>query len=245
MERLATGIEGLDDMLHGGLLPETAVLVRGAPGVGKTTLGLSYLIHGAQQGQPGLFITFEEFPETLYRDANNLGWDLRDMEEQGVLQTMFTSPQVLLASLEDPLSPLSEMLRTQGIKRLVLDSITHFQKLAVDSEALRALYNQLVNAFKRERITAILLSEASQMTTLMQDEVGHLLFVVDGVILLGYVESDSLMHRGLTILKLRGSDHAKEIRRFQIAPGGLVLGEPFHGTEGILSGSPRARRQAG
>ncbi|MCK4315446.1 MAG: hypothetical protein KAX24_06720, partial [Anaerolineae bacterium] len=69
-KRVPTGIKGLDEMLDGGLLPGSMVLVRGAPGTGKTSLALQFLIHGAaKHNEPGLLISFEEFPSSLYRDA--------------------------------------------------------------------------------------------------------------------------------------------------------------------------------
>src|SRR3954449_4941439 len=105
-QRLATGIAGLGTMLKGGFVPEAAILVRGAPGTGKTTLAFHYLLEGIKRGEPGLFISFEEFPKSLYRDAASLGWNLMDYETNGLLQMMFTSPEVLLASLSTPDSPL-------------------------------------------------------------------------------------------------------------------------------------------
>ena len=69
-KRATTGIKGLDDMLNGGFVPGSMTLLRGAPGTGKTSLGLQYLIHGAKKkNENGLLISFEEFPSSLYRDA--------------------------------------------------------------------------------------------------------------------------------------------------------------------------------
>ena len=244
VNRVSTGIKELDRMLQGGLLPRSAVLVRGAPGIGKTTLGLQFLIHSATvEDEPGLLVTFEEFPESIYRDAQNLGWDLRDLERQGQVSTYFTSPDVLRVSLESPDSPLSQIIRQRGITRLVLDSMTHFGKLADDPESLRRLYGGVINALKREGITSLLLSETPNAPALLRAEMDHLFYVVDGVILLCYVETDSAMLRALAILKMRGTGHGKEIRRFEIAPGGIRLLAPFQDHEAILTGSPRLRQQ--
>ena len=240
--RISTGIRKLDEMLHGGLIPEATVLVRGAPVTGKTTLGLQFLLQGIKLDQPALLVTFEEFPESIYRDAANLGWDLRALEERNLIRILFTSPEIFLASMEDPVSPMSELIREAGVKRLVLDSMTHFRKLERDPEKLRRMYSQVANAIKREGITSLLLSEAPNAPSLMEDETGHLLYVVDGVILLSYVETDSAMCRALTILKMRGADHAKDIRQYEIGEGGITLQERFKGQEAILSGAPRFRR---
>jgi circadian clock protein KaiC len=237
-ERLTTGISGLDSMLGGGLLQGSAVLVSGAPGVGKTTLGLQYLVTGASLGQPGLLVTFEEFPATLIRDADAMGWDLRALEAEGKLRLLFTSPEVFLKSLESPDSPLSETMHTIAPQRAVLDSVAHFQRLTSDRVELRHVYNSIVNGLKREGMTSLLLDEAARLLGPQYRYAGALPFLVDALVLMRYVEVDSAMRRAIAVLKMRGSTHAREIRSFSIGKNGVEVGEPFSGQEGILSGSP-------
>jgi len=238
-KRARTGISGLDEMLSGGLLEGSAVLIKGAPGTGKTTLGLQFLHHGAtQENEPGLLVTFEEFPHSLHRDAHSLGWDLRSLEEARKLKIIFTSPRVFLASLESPTSPLNRTIMEWGIRRVVLDSITHFNRLTTDSTELRNIYNKVVNGLKREGTTSVLTSEGMTVG-LDQAEKGRLSFVVDTIILLRYVEIESAMQRALLVLKMRGSDHIKGIHRFEIEEGGIRIVGKFEGQEGLLTGSPR------
>jgi len=236
-ERIATGSAGLDAMLEGGFLPNSMVLVRGAPGTGKTSLALQFLLQGARQNEAGLFISFEEFPRSLYRDARSLGWDLKEVEEQGWLHLMFTSPEVFLASLEPPESPLNRLIRDANIRRLVLDSVSHFDRLTDDDQELRRLYTRAVNGLRRERITALLLGEESR-SSYTQAFKGGLSFLVDAIILMRYVEIDSAMQRAILVLKMRGSAHAKEICRYVIDTGGLSVMDIFEGREGLLSGTP-------
>ncbi|OLE83789.1 MAG: hypothetical protein AUF79_18135 [Crenarchaeota archaeon 13_1_20CM_2_51_8] len=80
--RVRTGIAELDQMLRGGFMKGDAVMVAGSAGCGKTTLALQYLVNGAKLGEAGLYVTFEEMPDQIYRDAKNLGWDLRKLEEE-------------------------------------------------------------------------------------------------------------------------------------------------------------------
>ncbi len=101
MERVKTGIPGLDEMLHGGLLPQTATLVEGAPGTGKTTLGMQFIYYGiVEYNEPGIILTFEQFPSQFYRDAANFGWDFRRLEEEGKLRIIMSSPEVSLHDLQ-------------------------------------------------------------------------------------------------------------------------------------------------
>ncbi len=237
-DRVKTGVAGLDEMLSGGLIRGSVALVRGAPGTGKTTLGMQFLYNGiTQHEEPGILITFEEFPFSLHRDAEALGWDLRQLEKADKLRVIFTSPRIFLASLQSPDSPLNQTIREWGVERIVLDSVTHFERIARHPQELRETYNMVINGLKREGITTILTSEDSS-ARLGQREKGNLSFVVDTILMLRYVEIESAMQRAMVVLKMRGSSHAKEIRRFEITPGGIVVGEPFEGREGILTGSP-------
>jgi circadian clock protein KaiC len=225
-------------MLGGGFLPSSVVLLRGAPGTGKTSLSLQFLIHGAvEENEPGLMITFEEFPSSLYRDAMSLGWDLQQLEREGKLHLMFTSPEVFLAGLETPGSPLDRVLQEGDIRRLVLDSASHFNRLTSDQQELRHVYTRVANGLRREGVTSILLGEESQ-SELRRTDRGGLSFIVDGIILMRYVEIESAIQRAIVVLKLRGSDHAKEIRRYEIRKGGLVVTDVFEGREGLLTGIP-------
>ncbi|NLE77929.1 MAG: AAA family ATPase [Chloroflexi bacterium] len=230
---------GLDEMLSGGFVPGTSVLVRGAPGTGKTTLALQFLYHGAKNlGENGLLVSFEEFPQSLYRDALALGWDLHALEEASRLRVMFTSPAVFLAALQSPSSELNRTIRELQVCRVALDSVSHFVRLGEDPTELRDAYNMVVNGLKREGTTALLTAEDTR-TSLPRQEKGRLSYVVDAIVLLRHIEIDSAMQKGLVILKMRGSHHAKEIRQFTIGPGGIALGQPFERREGLLSGSPR------
>ncbi len=233
--RVATGVPGLDEMLSGGLVPGSSVLVRGAPGCGKTSLGLQFLVYGARNNDPGLFISFEEFPASIHRDAESLGWNLAELEEAGQLHLMFTTPQVLLDSLASPQSALARLMMDGSIQRVVLDSVTHFSRLTDDPVKLRAIYNTVVNGLKREGVTSLLLGEESRSPDPRQER-GKLSYVVDGIIMLRYVEVESAMQRAIVVLKMRGVDHAKEIRRVEIRRGGMVVTDTFEGRENILSG---------
>jgi circadian clock protein KaiC len=237
-KRVSTGIKGLDDMLGGGFLPGSMALVRGAPGTGKTSLALQFLISGTtKQKEPGLLISFEEFPSSLHRDAESLGWDLQGLVADGHLHLMFTSPEVFLASLESPDSPLNQLILESNIKRLVLDSVSHFDRLTDDAQELRKMYTSVVNGLRREGITAVLLGEKGRVDYRYAFK-GGLSFIVDCIILMRYVEIESTMQRAVVVLKMRGSDHAKQIRRYEITSGGIQVLDVFEGREGILSGMP-------
>jgi circadian clock protein KaiC len=174
-ERLTSGSPAFDEMLRGGFVPESAILLRGAPGTGKTTFAFQYLIEGLRQNQPGMMVSFEEFPESLYRDAASLGWDLKAFEQEGLLHIMFTSPEVFLHSLASPESSLIRRLHDHNIQRIALDSLTHFTRLTTNTHELRDIYNRIINGVRREQLTGLYLGEEMR-SDFTVDEKGRLSF---------------------------------------------------------------------
>jgi circadian clock protein KaiC len=234
-ERIISGVPGLDGMLSGGFIPQSAILVRGAPGTGKTTLGLQYLLEGARHQQPGLFVSFEEFPQSLYRDASSLGWDLAALEKSGDLRMIFTSPNVLQQSLSQPESLITQAIHEHKIQRVVVDSLTHFTRVENEGHELRRIYHQIINAFRREGTTAMYLAEEMR-SDYTQQEKGRLSFLVDCLVMLRYLEIDSAIQRAMVVLKMRSSAHDTAIHGYAIGPQGITVGKPLEGKTGLLSG---------
>ena len=81
--RVETGVPGMDSLIEGGLIRNSSVLLRGKAGTGKTIFALQYLLHGAQNGEPGVLLSIEETKRDLYREAAKFGWDLESAEEAG------------------------------------------------------------------------------------------------------------------------------------------------------------------
>jgi len=236
-QRVPTGIETLDTMMCGGFLPGSANLVEGAPGTGKTTLAMQFIHHGiTRHKEPGLLITFEEFPQQYYHDAMQFGWDLAALEKQGMLKLVFSDPQTTLEELSKPDGRFVKMIEEFGIKRAAIDSMTHFEGLSTDQTELRETERAFINALKREKVTSVLLRENDALLGQLTYTSSKIPFIVDSYILLRYVEIDSAIVKALCILKLRGSDHQKDIRRFAITCHGIDVASTFTGREGIMSG---------
>jgi circadian clock protein KaiC len=239
MERVKTGIKGLDDMLGGGFLAETANLVEGAPGTGKTTLGMQFIYNGITQfNEPGLIMTFEEFPQQYYRDAETFGWDFRGLEQADKLRVIMTSPEVGKSDLERVGGRVEAMAREIGARRILVDSLSHFERLSDDPVELRGVLFGFINALKREGLTGVLTRESLALIGENSSAEEEVAFVADSYLMLRYVEIESAIRKALLVLKLRGSDHAKDIRQFEVTPSGIEVRSKFEGREGIMSGSP-------
>jgi circadian clock protein KaiC len=239
MDRVKTGIAGLDEMLQGGFLRDTANLVEGAPGTGKTTLGMQFIYNGiVQENEPGLIITFEEFPKQYYHDAAAFGWDFQKLEKRGLLKVVMTSPEVSRLDIQSVGGMIEGHINQMGARRVLIDSISHFARLTQDPMELRNLEFNFINALKREKLTSILTRESPVLLGEATDD-SNIGFVVDSYIVLRYVEIESTIRKALLVLKMRGSDHAKDIRQYDITKQGIDVQSKFEGQEGILSGNPR------
>ena len=240
MARVKTGIPGLDEMLSGGFLRQSTNLVEGAPGSGKTTLGMQFIYHGIVTfGEPGLILTFEEFPQQYYRDAASFGWDFRRLEKENKLRVVMSSPEVSLAEMAQAGGRIQGMIHAIGAKRILVDSLSHFERISEDPLDLRGIVHGFVNAIKREDLTAMLTRESVTLFGEAERADDALGFLVDSYVLLRFVEIESALHKALLVLKMRGSDHDKDIRQFEITSQGIEVRAPFEGREGIMSGSPR------
>ncbi len=236
-KRVPTGVKILDEMMFGGFLPNTANLIEGAPGTGKTTIGMQFIYNGiVKYDDPGLIITFEEFPQQYYHDALEFGWDLKKLEADGKLRIIFSDPETALSEFEKVDGQFVSLIEKMNIKRVVVDSMTHFEALSIDTIQLRTIERTFINALKRENVTSILLRENDSILGHMDQITSKIPFIVDSYFLLRYVEIDSSIQKALIILKMRGSDHQKDIRCFKCSQNGIEVESTFSGREGIMSG---------
>jgi len=235
--RVKTGIVELDEMLRGGFLRGDAVMLAGSAGTGKTTLALQYLVNGVKLGEPGIYVTFEELPDQIYRDAENFGWDLRKIEEENKFRVICTSPNLVLESGDDSL--LDDVIREIQPRRLVIDSLSYLE-MFVKKDSMRMEAYRVVRYLKTRGVSSLLLWESPEIsgTSFRVTDVG-LSFLVDCIIALKPIEIESSLRKALLVLKMRGSDHDKRLREYDITSHGIEVSAPFSNYEGLMTGSPR------
>ncbi|HEV2227298.1 MAG TPA: ATPase domain-containing protein [Nitrososphaerales archaeon] len=240
--RVKTGVPELDKMLNGGFLRGDAVMLAGNAGTGKTTLALHYLLNGVEAGESGIYVTFEQLPDQLYKDALSFGWDLRKLEEQDKLRVVCTSPNVILETGGE--NVLDEFIKEIRPRRIVIDSLSHLQ-MFVGSGDLRMEAYRLIMYLKTKGLSSLLIWEVPQMVgqSLSVTDVG-LSFLVDSIVLLRFVEIASSLKLAVVVVKSRGSPHDDSLKRFSITQKGLVVGSQFQGYESLLSGAPRKIEEA-
>jgi len=238
MTRSKTGIPELDEMLKGGFMTGDSVMLAGAAGTGKTTLALEYLVNGATLfNEAGIYLTFEQMPDQIFRDAAAFGWDLKKLEAENKLRVICTSPGIL-AEEEGVEALLSEPIGEINARRIVVDSMSHLSMYVPENDLRKEAF-RLIRGFKMKHLSPILLWESPQVIggVLAITDVG-MSFLVDSILLLKFVEIESSMRRGIVIMKMRGSDHDKRLREYEITSQGFKLKASFGQYEGLMTGTP-------
>jgi len=238
---VSTGIAKLDEMLCGGLPYGTATMVAGGAGTGKTLLGMHFITAGAALGEPGVIVTFQENPVQLREIALSFGWDLQALEDQGLLVHLYHSPVEIQPDIHA--SAVRTVIARVGAKRVLFDSIKDIEIATPDKVRFKDYIYSLVNDFKMNGITAILTNEIPDLFGDFQLSEYGVSFIADNVILLRYVELLGRMSCALSVLKVRGSQHSKEIHLFEINQKGLMIGEVFLSLTGVLTGNPLTKNQ--
>ncbi|MGE4241232.1 RAD55 family ATPase [Ramlibacter sp.] len=238
-ERMSFGVKGLDDMMRGGVLSGSTVALIGAPGSGKTTLGLSFLVEGAKRGQKGMYFGFYEPPPRLIERAEAMGIPLKEHVDSGAIQLVWQPP------LEHYMDSLAESLleRVRGEepsrRRLFVDGVQGFAAASVYADRLPRFLSALTNQLRAWDVTTLISEELPLFGTELEVSTPELAHVVETVLLLRYVELKSQLHRLISIMKMRESDYDSSIREFKLGAGGLSVNDSFESAEAILSGFPR------
>ncbi|MGV3531249.1 MAG: ATPase domain-containing protein [Chthoniobacteraceae bacterium] len=219
---IKTGIDGLDDILFGGVRQGNILLVEGSAGAGKTTLGLEFIYRGiVENDEPGLIVTFELSPAKLLRDAAGFGWDLRKLEDEGRLKMVYTSPLVLLQELHSHDGLLMQEIRRFKAKRLLLDGLTPLKLFGelFNGRPFRDSLHLLVETLQREEITAMLTREVPESEQARSSEFSHEQFVCDTILTLRSDFVGRNRVRSLTVAKSRGQDYVAGRHTLRIEAG--------------------------
>ncbi len=219
---ISTGIPGLDEILNGGLLKKRAYLLRGGPGVGKTTFGFHFLLQGIKEGEPVLFITLGEPKEQLIANASMLGLDLEKVNFLDLSPSPDFFAQIESYDIFSPADVEREPV-TQNIidavekikpKRVFIDSMTQFRYLAPDTYQFRKQVLSFIRYLTQNDATVLFTSEASGEAP--DDD---LMFLSDGIINLISKENT----RYVCVSKLRGGNFLSGLHSYVIKHGGVTV----------------------
>jgi circadian clock protein KaiC len=221
---MSTGVDGLDNILGGGLTPNRVYLVEGSPGAGKTTLALQFLLKGAEVGEAGLYITLSETRSELLAVADAHGWEVDAISIVELLSDEGLDPEYEQSVLHPAEVELGETVKSvmhqvEAIKpaRIVLDSLSELRLLSQNPLRYRRQILALKRYFATRDCTVLLLDDnTSDPSDLQLHSIAH-----------GVVSLDQLVHdyggarRRLRIAKMRGLKFREGFHDFTLETGGI------------------------
>ncbi|WP_435100057.1 KaiC domain-containing protein [Halarchaeum sp. P4] len=222
--RIEFGVEGLDNMVQGGI-PERSLLVTiGGAGTGKTTFGLQFLEQAVQNGEKGVFITLEESYERIVQSAAEKGWPFEEYVENDQLAIVDLDPVEMANSLSSIRSELPHLIEEFGADRLVLDSVSLLEMMYDDQAVRRTEIYDFTKALKNAGVTTLLTSEASEGNPFASRH-GIIEYLTDGVVVLRYVRPEDFRETRLAveIQKIRDANHSRETKPYEITSNGISV----------------------
>jgi circadian clock protein KaiC len=233
--RITSGNTALDAMCGGGFFSNSIILISGATGTGKTLMTTQFMAVGANNNERSLLLAFEENREQLFRNALGWGYDFAKLEREGKLKVVFRYPDA--TRLEDHLVRMREIIDEFQPQRVAIDSLSALERVSND-KGFREFIAALNSIIRERRITAMYTATAPTLVGGSSTTETHISTSTDLIILLRYIEVYGEIRRGLAVIKMRGSGHAKEIREFTIDNQGMHISKPFRNFTGILAGNP-------
>jgi circadian clock protein KaiC len=219
-ERASTGIQALDKVLgEGGYWSGSATMVAGPSGIGKTLMGLHFLFHGAEAGEPGILATFQENKTQLTRVAASFGWSLTGSDVHVL------SRSVVDIYIDEWVYQLLDLIEKTGAKRIVIDSLPDVMTAAADPTRFREWMFSLTQRLERAGISMMMIVEVPELFQLRRISEQGLSHLADNVVLLQYVQDGPELARALTVLKTRAMHHHPVVHRYEITEKGFVLGD--------------------
>ncbi len=235
-QRISTGNEILDKMFLGGVFLGSSTLIAGSTGTGKSSLSMQFIMKGLKSGEPCLYVGFEESREQILRNAKGFGWDFEEYEKKGLLTMRCVYPGEML--IEEHLKDIKDIIESKKIKRCAIDSLSSISN-SLSRPKLLSFAKRLNGYLKTQGVTTFFTAATSSLigTTTLTDN--NLSTLIDNIIMLRYVEMQGELNLVMNIVKVRGSAHSKELKRYEITENGVFIGQSLLGYEGVLTGVTR------
>ncbi len=212
VERLKTGIDGLDELVEGGLMKGDIHLLTGGPGTGKTVLCSNMAYNAASAGENVIYATFEESADYFKRNARLLGLEFAPLEKEGKIEIVDLEA-LKGEQLETNVATLIQATKDSKGSLLVIDSVTAML-LACDSQfEMRTFMKSIYNSLKSEKITTVMTGSLSN-----GGRIGLEGFMTDSVMLMENWEDEVQMKTRFVILKMRGTNHSKKYHSVVFGP---------------------------
>jgi len=222
MERLETGIKGLDEMLQGGVPKNRHVALYGGPGTGKTSFGFEFLLRGSLKGEPGLYLTLEESPEDIIENMKAQFSALAESIDKVIQEEVLIVERPKDYTLESLAEALENRIVENAVSRAVIDSSTMVRAMFPSEAEYRKSIVEFFNLLKTLDCTSFVIVEAeTSRREAIRFEIEH--YILDGVINLYSLERGDTRVRALEIFKMRGTDHSRDLVPYKVLPEGIKV----------------------
>jgi KaiC domain protein len=222
--RTDIGIEGLDDMILGGVPKRSLLSVIGGAGTGKTTFALQFLNRALESGNRGIYITLEQTRESILDTATEKGWSFREHAGEDRLAVVAIDPIEMANSLSSIRNDLVRLISEFGADRLVLDSVSLLEMMYDHPAKRRSEVFGFTRSLKESGVTTLLTSEASEDTPYASRH-GIVEYLTDAVFVLQYVRGSDFRETRLAveIQKIRDANHSRETKPYDITDTGISV----------------------
>ena len=234
IKRIKSGIDGLDEILGGGFINGSSILIAGGPGTGKTIFSMEFLVKGIlNYDEPGIFVTLEERPDELRREALIFGWDLAKLEEEKIFAIVDaasskaglpTNEKYALRRGFDVNTLAQEIYRASrelDVKRIIIDSISSIEVQYDSDSSLRAAIFRLSALLREINCTSLMTCEMIGKENYTRYGIEE--FVAQGLIQLFLREESGELRRSILVRKMRGTSHSLKRYPFEIGDNGLIV----------------------
>lgn len=235
VERVKTGIIGLDDKMEGGFVKGSVNLITGKTGTGKTSFCSSFLYQGALENEPGVYITTEERGEDIKKDIQAMfDWDFDVFEQKGLIKIISIKPifptkdsmedinRLVRMYIFNLLSKIEKVITEMNAKRVVIDSVSIIELFIKDEYISRVALNALTEKLRELGVTALLTGTIPEVSEGLSGG-GIIEYIVDSVIKLDFVPVAEEYKRTLTIRKMRRTNHSTMIHPFEVTREGMKI----------------------
>ncbi|RYJ15209.1 KaiC domain-containing protein [Halogeometricum borinquense] len=224
IDRLDIGIEGLDEMILGGVPKRSLMVTIGTAGTGKTTFGLQFLNHALENGEKAVYITLEESRDRIFDTAEEKGWPFRKYADEDRLAIIDLDPVEMANSLASIQNDLPRLVADFGAERLVLDSVSLLEMMYDHPSKRRSQVFDFARALKDAGVTTLLTSEAKENNPYSSRH-GLVEYLADAVFVLQYVRPSDFRETRLAIeiQKIRDANHSRETKPYDLTSDGISV----------------------
>ena len=239
-DRIPTGIARLDDMLGGkGVYRGSSVLVSGAPGTGKSSIGAKFADTACRRGERAILFAYEESPEQLLRNMRSVGIDLAPWVKKGLLQIHSSRPT--MHGLEQHLVMMHDTVLAFQPSVVVVDPISNLTLDDTGAEVKPTLM-RLIDFLKKLQITSVFTSLTTGGNAPEDSQIG-VSSLMDTWLLLRNLEFNGERNRLISVLKSRGMAHSNQVREFLMSDAGIDLRDVYLGGDRVLTGTSRVAQE--